>query len=595
MNIYITWHYTTHGIAYLKHVLSAFYSGEARLTDNPIRIHGLNQVKLNDTFSESLSKGVTFDKVFYLTAPQASFDKIASRRKVYRRSILEDQEIIRRGMLEVWEEVLSQDVHEIESELKLVKRKFPEKFELFQELLWRDIQHYPIEEQIKWFNKWSNASRKYSEKFTLVNFEGITDLRDELQITGQLQKWVQSISSQYPDAQFVINVSLGSNETQVAWHCLGEAGLLPKNTRFIKTYDDKSDNSDTRFKRFSIIEIKTNLISDIGTSIKLYENTASELRKLSDLKMKVFLATGFSILLIGERGTGKSNLATKHKGPKVKFVAASCASFSDDSTAESELFGYDKGAFTGALREGKMGLFQEANKGILFLDEIHHLSTMVQAKLMKALQTDSKNVFTIRRFGSTTETKVECRVIFATNKSVDELKEILLPDFYDRIVQHVINIPPLRDTPEDRQKDWQAIWLGLKFKNVAVSLNDKVLMNWLDTLPLHGNFRDLQKIAMYYYVFEIFDEETKRLSGYSNAFSYAKSEFEKYHSRYNKTETGYVFSESSTTEDMSKDFFSQLSIWSIRKYKSASKAVKHFKELGEDISEKTLYNWKNKV
>jgi transcriptional regulator with PAS, ATPase and Fis domain len=68
--------------------------------------------------------------------------------------------------------------------------------------------------------------------------------------------------------------------------------------------------------------------------------------------------------------------------------------------AESELFGYEKGAFTGALKEGKSGLFADANGGILFLDEIHNLSKSVQAKLMTAIQTDRENNMHIRKFGS---------------------------------------------------------------------------------------------------------------------------------------------------------------------------------------------------
>ena len=93
-----------------------------------------------------------------------------------------------------------------------------------------------------------------------------------------------------------------------------------------------------------------------------------------------------------------------------------------ENLLESELFGHVKGAFTGAYSD-KKGLLEEANGGVLFLDEIHHLSKMVQAKLMKALQTDKDNNMSIRRIGSNKETKIKCRLVFATNRTINELKK----------------------------------------------------------------------------------------------------------------------------------------------------------------------------
>ncbi|MBK8874383.1 MAG: sigma 54-interacting transcriptional regulator [Bacteroidetes bacterium] len=229
--------------------------------------------------------------------------------------------------------------------------------------------------------------------------------------------------------QPIINVSLGSNETQVVWHILSEAGLLPLNTRFIKTYDDKADNHENRFKRFSIQEIPTNLVSSIGAELKIFNGTKSPSRKLVDLKLRTFLESGFSILLIGERGIGKSRVASNAKrkfDQKNPFIETNCASFTDDDKAESELFGYASGTFTGGLKEGKKGLLEEANGGILFLDEIHHLSPFVQAKLMKALQTDESNRMAVRRMGSVLEVKIECRLIFATNKKCNGITKNII-------------------------------------------------------------------------------------------------------------------------------------------------------------------------
>ncbi|GHU68659.1 hypothetical protein FACS189413_06090 [Bacteroidia bacterium] len=216
-----------------------------------------------------------------------------------------------------------------------------------------------------------------------------------------------------------------------------------------------------------------------------------------------------------------------------KIIEADCASFSDDNTAESELFGYKEGTFTGGLKEGKNGLFVEANGGILFLDEIHNLSKLVQSKLMKAIQTDKNDFMYIRKLGSTESTKIKCKLIFATNKTVAELRDILLPDFYDRIVQHVVELPPLRYTKEDRETDWENTWKYLfdKIKPMPNVPQEIELLNWLKELKLYGNYRDLQKIVMYYNAFNQFDDETKALIEEQSPFEYAKNAYTKYHSQ----------------------------------------------------------------
>jgi transcriptional regulator with AAA-type ATPase domain len=259
------------------------------------------------------------------------------------------------------------------------------------------------------------------------------------------------------------------------------------------------------------------------------------------------------------------------------------------------LFGYKKGAFTGASEDTK-GLIQSAENGILFLDEIHHLSKNVQARLMKALQTNEKNELSIRRLGDSGETKVkDVRLIFATNKNVKELREILLPDFYDRIVQHVIEIPPLRDTIEDRVEDWKKVWEGLKFKGNPKVPNESNLIKWIRGLPLYGNFRDLQKIAMYYNAFNSFDDETRKLINEKTAFQYAKNEFEKYHSSIVQLENEkYNFNIEQTTKEMIADYLFELQDWAVKKFKGRKSAIEHFKSKGDTITEKTFNNWKNK-
>jgi transcriptional regulator with AAA-type ATPase domain len=558
----------------------------------------LEQEELNSTFDNPKRNSFVFDEIIYLTAPQEAFDKLSSRRFGHKKTILDDELVIKEGLKDLFEQIISNDeiCYDLEAELSYVKKHHPKKLKLFEQTVWRNIHHYPIEQQIKWLKEYSNFRNVYDGKFKVVELK-VNDLRDEKQISNEVRGWSRQYFSEQKNYQPIINVSLGSNETQVVWHILAEAGQLPENTRFIKTYDDKSDTPEKRFKKFSIQEIPTNLISSIGAEFKIYSETKSPSRELVNKKMETFLKSGFSILLIGERGIGKSKIASEAKNSfdkKNPFIEANCASFDEDSKAEAELFGYEKGAFTGA-NAVKKGLLEEANGGILFLDEIHHLSKLVQAKLMKALQTDENNKMSIRRMGSNKEIKVECRLIFATNKSISELREVLLPDFYDRIVQHVILIPPLRDTPEDREKDWENVWKGLKFRGNPEVPKEDNLVNWLRQLALYGNYRDLQKIAMYYNAYKEFDAETKKLLAEKSAFQYAKNEFEKYHSPVVQLEKEkFNFNINQTTKEMIADYLLELQAWAVNKFKGRKKAIEHFKSLGDTVTEKTFNDWKNK-
>ncbi len=155
-----------------------------------------------------------------------------------------------------------------------------------------------------------------------------------------------------------------------------------------------------------------------------------------------------SILLTGESGTGKSLLAEhihKESQRQGRFVAVNCAAI-PESLFESELFGYEKGAFTGANQQGKIGYFEQADQGTLFLDEIGELPLNIQAKLLQALQT--KSFF---RVGAHQPSAFNVRVITATNIDLlDAVKQgYFRSDLYYRINVFPIHIPALRERKED--------------------------------------------------------------------------------------------------------------------------------------------------
>ena len=159
-----------------------------------------------------------------------------------------------------------------------------------------------------------------------------------------------------------------------------------------------------------------------------------------------------NVLIIGETGTGKELFAHSiHQASKRShqpFVALNCAAL-PENLLESELFGYEAGAFSGASKGGKTGLFELAHKGTIFLDEIGEIPITLQAKLLRVLQEKE-----IRRIGSTSVHPVDVRVISATNINMEEkIKEgKFRSDLYYRLNLLDISIPPLRERKEDIQE-----------------------------------------------------------------------------------------------------------------------------------------------
>ncbi len=155
------------------------------------------------------------------------------------------------------------------------------------------------------------------------------------------------------------------------------------------------------------------------------------------------------VILQGETGSGKEVFAKHiHKTSERKdkpFIKVNCGAI-PENLIESELFGYEKGAFTGANREGKAGIFEVANGGTLFLDEIGELPLSMQVKLLRVLQEHE-----ITRVGSSRTVSVDVRVIAATNKSLEEMvKEgTFREDLYYRLMVFPITIPPLRRRVRD--------------------------------------------------------------------------------------------------------------------------------------------------
>ncbi|WP_106406281.1 sigma 54-interacting transcriptional regulator [Bacillus marinisedimentorum] len=200
-----------------------------------------------------------------------------------------------------------------------------------------------------------------------------------------------------------------------------------------------------------------------------------------------------SILIRGESGTGKELFARaiyrESNRADQPFVVINCAAL-PESLLESELFGYEEGAFTGASRGGKKGLFEQAHTGTLFLDEIGELSLHMQVRLLRVLQEG-----TIRRVGGTKEIPVDVRIIAATHRNLEEMveKNDFREDLYYRLNVVPLNIPPLCKRKEDIPLlvNYLLRKLSRKLERPDTSI-DNESMNYLMEQTWPGNVRQLE-------------------------------------------------------------------------------------------------------
>ena len=205
--------------------------------------------------------------------------------------------------------------------------------------------------------------------------------------------------------------------------------------------------------------------------------------------------TNSTVLITGESGTGKELFAHAiHRASyrkKEAFIAINCAAIPRD-LLESELFGYDRGAFTGARNEGKPGKFEIASGGTIFLDEIGTMPLEMQAKLLRVLEAKE-----FERIGGNTKIYLDARVIAATNENIEEeiKKGRFREDLYYRLNVIAIDIPPLRDRPEDIKLLAEDILMSLVEE---MKVSEKILtegtIKILSSYNWPGNVRELRNV-----------------------------------------------------------------------------------------------------
>ncbi|MFC0522678.1 sigma 54-interacting transcriptional regulator [Pontibacillus salicampi] len=239
---------------------------------------------------------------------------------------------------------------------------------------------------------------------------------------------------------------------------------------------------------------------------------------------KVGAKTPATVLLRGESGTGKElfahaihNESTRRHN---KFIRVNCASIAE-SLLESELFGYEEGAFSGAKRGGKRGLFEEANNGSIFLDEIGELSLNMQAKLLRALQEQE-----IVRVGGTKPVNIDVRIIAATNVNLEKaiMNRAFREDLYYRLNRLPIFIPSLKERRSD---------IPLLVNHLIQKLNqeygrnvnevDEQAMDYLKAYDWPGNVRELENIIGRAMIYMTMHEEEVKLSHIPELWNHPKN------------------------------------------------------------------------
>ena len=217
------------------------------------------------------------------------------------------------------------------------------------------------------------------------------------------------------------------------------------------------------------------------------------LQQVIQLARKVAV-TDVPVLLTGETGTGKEVFAQAiHNGSaraKQPFVAINCSAFSKE-LLESEIFGHKAGAFTGALKD-KKGLFEEANHGTIFLDEIGEMAYGLQAKLLRVLETGE-----YIKVGDTKPTKIDVRIVSATNRNLKEeiANSNFREDLHFRLSVFHLHLPPLRERREDIPElaaaflKFFAAKMGKQVKGFAADCQA-----WMQSYAWPGNVRELRNV-----------------------------------------------------------------------------------------------------
>lgn len=394
----------------------------------------------------------------------------------------------------------------------------------------------------------------------------IQSVTDYQSIYNVLREYLRN--NEFKNTVLHINVSPGTPQMHTVWLMLNASGYLPSRTRLWSSQHNPKENS----YEFNEITFKPNTYLNEAFESAYQQqfvtqinpnDTVSPLRKKAEEDLILFTSVSNQpILLLGERGVGKTTYVEqfiKNKYYKNKpFESLPCGIFTEE-LMRSELFGHEKGAFTGA-EKAKKGIFQKFEQGgLLFLDEIHDLSLPLQRQLMQVLQ--SGEYWPI---GSDRPRKTHFRLVTASNLTFSELCERLSLDFLDRIACFIVEIPALKHSRADLNGYWVRTWNSLQSDFPLPQ--DKTLQQFFETFSFNGNFRDLQRLASYIEAF------LKKKLPLQEAIQQAIALVERWQSSAKQLEKNSYFVPDASYDQMVSSFNRDLADWAIAYYGNRSMA-----------------------
>lgn len=335
----------------------------------------------------------------------------------------------------------------------------------------------------------------------------LKDPTDHDKIASIVIPLVANIQRGSQNGKLYVHISPGTPAMHAVWMHISESGFIPGEYSILKSYREGEHDDNKR-----IVEVPRGFsgrIRTLGMDAVLskkdsfnyeqcrsepYRQLLQEIKRVADLRVP--------ILLFGERGSGKTTLArfirdtSRFRKPKLDdcWPVVACGQFSGD-LIRSELFGHRKGAYTGAIEQNP-GLLDHIHEDTLFLDEVADLDLDTQRLLIRAIEEGKYTPV-----GSDQVKNSKFRLICATNRTPSEVLQRMHLDFRDRISYFEISVPPFRETKEDLELFWGNVYEKAVERSEAnnPSIPSQKHMQWivrkLNDYPLHGNFRDLYKVA----------------------------------------------------------------------------------------------------
>lgn len=304
-------------------------------------------------------------------------------------------------------------------------------------------------------------------------------------------KTLGKIKSNYPKLPVIMLTAFGSLENAVEAIKLGAFDYLAKpfDLKELKLKIAKALEINSLYEQ---IEYLQETVSQRFNGYQLI-GESSAMKKVLDFIKKV-ANTNASVLIEGETGTGKELVArsihVESSRAKKNFIAINCAAL-PENLLESELFGYEKGAFTGALNT-KLGRFELGNGGTVFLDEVGEIPLSMQVKLLRFLQEKE-----FERLGGTQTLKVDVRIITATNRNLKEMvsRGEFREDLYYRLNVLPLYLPPLRERKEDIMILAEHFLAKFSEENRLKKFFSAEALAALRNYPWPGNIRELENVV----------------------------------------------------------------------------------------------------